>query len=132
MISMPSTKGDGRPAAEQLTLTAPAFDRYGLHAIECECQRCEIGNRPTLEMREAARRAWERLEARRKRDAERAAGGTVKERKRSARAEAFREEEKYTDQLIRKLSAPVERPATPEELAELKAAYPNLAKKGRP
>lgn len=129
---MPSMKAGGRPGSEQLTLTAPVFDRYGLHAFECGCQRCEMGNRPSIRAREVARAAYERREARRKREAERAAGGTVKERKRSARAEAMREQEKYTDQLLAKLAAPVQRPATPEELAELRQQFPNLQRRKRP
>lgn len=127
---MPSTPGSGR--GSQLPLPqAPKLDRYGLHAYECECGRCALGYRPTPREREAARSTWERAEAKRKAEAERAAKGLPKAEKVKRRVAAFRQEEKFTDEVIRKLNEPVERPATPDELAELRRQYPNLDRRRR-
>lgn len=49
----------------------------GLHAVDCECPRCEAGNRPTMAQRWAARRAQERAKA--ARDAATAQGVTPDE-----------------------------------------------------
>lgn len=129
---MPSTKDAGRPGSSQpaqLPLpSAPKFDRYGMHAHECECARCGLGFRPSIAERDAARRSWERMEKRRADAVAQAAAGT-KEGKASRRKAAWAEAEKYTDQIIGRLTAPVERPATPEELAALKREFPNLTTK---
>lgn len=131
---MPSIKGAGPTERAQLRIPqAPRFDRYGLHSEDCECTKCDLGMRPSPGERWAARAAWERAEERRKKEAERAAAGLPKrERKRQAHAAALAEQEKFTDHLIAKLNKPVERPATADELAELRAEYPNLKPKGKP
>jgi len=112
----------------QLPIPHPRkIDRYGLCAQECECARCNLGFRPSIAERDAARRAWERFEQKRKADA---AGTTTKAgEKTERRRAAFRGEEQFTDHLISKLTAPVERPATPEELEALKQQYPNLRRR---
>lgn len=55
---------------------APKIDLYGLHAVECECTRCSLGHRPSLDARNRARWAWEKRE-RAKRAAEIAAAAGV-------------------------------------------------------
>lgn len=127
---MPSMPGDGRDRSQLALPQAPRFDRYGQHAHECECARCNLGFRPTPTQRDAARRAFERMEQRRKAEADRIAAGLgAKAKKRSARAEGWREREKHTDEMIGKLSAPVVRPATADELAEMKREFPNLRRR---
>lgn len=115
----------GRGDPPQLRLPqAPRFDKYGMHAPECECAKCDLGMRPSNAERDAARRAWDRLEALK---AAKAATPTDRAAEKARRRrKAFAAEERFTDQLIAKLSAPVKEPATPEQLAELKRQYPNL------
>jgi len=127
---MPSTPGDGRGSRQLKIPQAPRFDRFGMHARDCECTRCDLGMGPTNAERYAAERAWARIEAKKKADAERAAAGLSKRTERATKKQAAaREREKFTDELIRKLNQPIAEPATPEQLAELKRAYPNLTKK---
>lgn len=106
------------------------LDRYGLCAHDCECARCNLGFRPSIAERDAARRAYERFEALKQADA--APGGRAAEGKRRKRKAAFAEEERHTDRLIARLTEPVQEPATPEQLAELKKQYPNLNRRRKP
>jgi hypothetical protein len=106
-------------------MMAPKLDRYGLHALDCECLRCTAGYRPTARQRENARRVFEAAEARKKAEREaaaKAAGGKAAKVRLSQweRDEAGR---KQTDAILRRLAAPVVRPATTEELAELKKLW---------
>lgn len=131
---MPSIKGDV-PTGSQIALPqAPKLDRYGLHAYECECQRCAMGYRPTAGQRDAARWAFERAERAKAEAAKRAAegDGAKKGSKAKARADAFKADERYTDQLIAKMNQPVLRPATPEELAELRREFPFIERRRKP
>jgi hypothetical protein len=104
---------------------APKLDRYGLHDHDCECARCVLGFRPSIAQRDLARRNWERAE-RAKAEAAKAAAQPKPTAKADARAAAFAREEKRTDEYIASVNRPPERPATPAELAELRAAYPRL------
>lgn len=61
--------------------------------------------------------------------AEAAAGGRVKVNKTQARLAA---EETATAETIAKLAAPVAEPATPEQLAELRRAFPLLRRRRDP
>lgn len=128
---MRSRKTSAPPSSgEQLALPARAkFDRYGLHAEDCECLRCELGARPSPKEREIARRVWERAEAAKREAAAKAAKeaeaaalgpGEVKHR---AHAERLREREEKTRRYLEEQRRPVERPATPEELEELKRQF---------
>lgn len=125
---MPSIKGDG---PRQLPIPqAPRFDAYGMHATDCECVRCEMGMRPTDQERWIARQSWERAQQRKLDEEARSAAGLSKVAEKKKRlAAAARERRAYTDQLIAKLSKPVERPATPDELAEMRRQFPNLGRK---
>jgi hypothetical protein len=123
--------GDGR-GSDQLRLPqAPRFDKYGLHAHDCECAKCDLGMRPSSAERDAARRSWERLEqmkaAAQAAPTDKAAARAAEKAKR--RRKAFAAEARFTDQLIAKLSEPVKEPATPDQLEELKRQYPNLRRK---
>lgn len=63
MILTPSRPQGSR----QLALsTAPKIDRYGLHALDCECTRCQLGHRPSAKARDHARVVWERRERERR------------------------------------------------------------------
>lgn len=128
---MPSTPGDGR--GRQLPIPHPRkLDRYGLCAHDCECARCNLGFRPSIADRDAARRAFERFEAMKKADADAAAGTDQKTMKKRARREAWRDQSRYTDEIIARLTVPVVEPATPEQLADLRRQYPDLNKRRKP
>lgn len=123
---MPSTPAVG---PKQIKLpSAPVYDRYGLHAEACECARCGTGFAPTHGDRMRARAAWERTEARKKREADRQAKGLgpTKTQARNAADEAA------TIETLKRMAAPVERPATPEELAELRRQFPALTRRKDP
>ena len=104
-------------------MNAKKLDRYGMHATDCQCMRCEAGYRPTLQQRENARRSFEAAEQRRRakeaKDAKAAGEAPKKLTQWERDAAAFEQ----TDRDIRKMSAVPERPATPEELAELKKQF---------
>ncbi len=106
-------------------MTAPKLDRYGLHALDCECMRCSAGYRPTLQQRENARRAFEAAE-RRKKERERAeAEKAGAPKKRTVPLwEKHEAERRQTDEMLARIpKAAVVRPATAEELAELKQLW---------
>lgn len=115
--------GDPSDSPRQIRLPqAPTFDSYGMHAHECGCARCEQGFRPTPRDRDLARRVFEDAQRRRVEEA-RAAEMSKRDERAAARKAAESDREKSTDDTIRKLAAPVERPATDAELAELRAQY---------
>jgi hypothetical protein len=127
MISMPS-----KPttlANSQLRLpAAPKLDRYGLHAYECECTRCEMGARPSRQEREIAQRSFERAEKARREEEARIARGepapvAPAEVKHKAAHERLQERERRTREEMARVRKPVERPATEEELAQLKREF---------
>lgn len=107
---------------------APKFDRYGLHAHECECARCQLGYRPTVAERDHARRVWERAEAA-KAAAVKAAAQPKPIGKALARADAFRAAEARTAEAIKRMNEPAKEPATPEQLAELRAGFPGIRRR---
>jgi len=113
-----STKGAG-PGSQLALPAAPRFDRYGLHAEECECARCALGYRPTVRERTLAVQTWE---ARQRRELAEAQAAEVDTRAQS-RAERCRAREEETNEIIKRITAPVERPATAEELAELRREH---------
>jgi hypothetical protein len=83
-------------------------DETGLHAIDCECVRCESGHRPTELERAAARRSL-------------------------AMRRAAAERQRQADERAAKLRRPPERhhqapppPLTPEQQAELDREYRKL------
>lgn len=90
-------------------MSAPKYDQYGQHAVDCACPRCEAGFRPSATLRANAQR-W----AQAKRDH---AARTARE---VARAELHRQEVERTDTLIARLTVPIVLP-TPEEWAELRS-----------
>jgi hypothetical protein len=107
-------------------MSAPKFDRYGLHAEACECARCLLGFRPTMSNRWAARAAWERAEAKRLAEKEAAEKSAASKRPKKATVplwERHEAERKQTEESIARMAAPVVRPATDEELAELKKEF---------
>lgn len=121
---MPS-KREGAPSGSPGRLRlpqAPTRDKYGMHAQECACARCEQGFRPTWRERDIARRIYEDAQRRRLREAQ-AQEMSERDKRAAARKAAESDREKSTQETIRKLAAPVERPATDAELAELRALY---------
>lgn len=107
---------------------APKFDRYGLHAYDCECARCALGYRPTVAERDHARRVWERAE-RAKAEAAKQATQPKPISKALARADAFRAAEKRTTETIKRMNEPAKEPATPAQLAELRAEFPSIRRR---
>lgn len=126
----PSKKADGPTAGSQLALPgAPKFDRFGLHAEDCECARCGLGYRPSKEERRLAEQVHARAErARREEEAKRAAGAATPgvspaEAKHRRHHERMQAGMKATREYLERLSAPVVRPATEEELAEMRREF---------
>ena len=120
----PSKKAAGPSAAEQMRLpSAPIHDRYGLHAEECECQRCQVGYRPTSAERHSARCNFERLAAAKKAAEQNAKKEVREDVKRRTTWERLAQSERDTAEKLKAMNKPVERPATAEELAELKALH---------
>ncbi len=118
---MPSTPAGDR---KQLSLPrAPILDRWGLHAEDCECARCALGFRPSRDERWRSRQAAEAAEARRKKVADAAAQQTKEDEKRAVTWVRLGIAERDTAEMLKRLTAPVERPATDAELDELKRAY---------
>jgi hypothetical protein len=111
-------------SAEQLPLPAsPKIDRYGLHAVDCECTRCSLGNRPSRQARDQARWSFEKAE-RAEREAKAAsAAAPAAEVKRTGKAERAAARERETREYIERVNAPVQRPATDEELRELRKMF---------
>ena len=96
------------------------LDETGLHSLDCECLRCETGFRPTPAARWHARDTLARRLA-----AEMPRKETASERRRREdRERCQRESLAAQRQLEADLAA--YRPPTPEQLAELRAEYPNL------
>lgn len=122
-----STRGDARKGSDGPLLAAPVIDRFGLHAPECECARCQLGCRPSRATRELmasrARRAAERAEA----EAKAKAKADEIERKSAEKAavtrELFTRTEVETAARTAEATRPVTRPATPGELRELREQY---------
>jgi len=117
--------GAGRDdeGGRQLALpSAPRLDKYGLHAEGCECARCGLGFKPTPRERLLARQAFERAQQREIEEAKAKQAGTPEARSLSRR-ERLDERTKETAEWIKRQTAPVERPATPEELDELRQLH---------
>jgi hypothetical protein len=86
------------------------LDGWGLHAVDCPCAQCELGNRPTALERDAARRAaLDRGQkgARVKREQERVEKAKASLAVFSEHMEAMREH----------------KPLTPEQFAELQEEW---------
>jgi hypothetical protein len=116
-------KGDG-PANRQVRLpSAPRIDETGLHHLDCECARCALGFRPTRLERDRQRFLCERAAAARAKAKADAAKVSKEEEKSALTWERLAEQEKATIERIAAVTRPVQRPATPEELAELKAEF---------
>ena len=119
----PSKRGDGLGNGPLLA-SAPVTDpETGLHSEECECARCQLGFGPTREDRWAARAALARAAQRRKAASEAAKVRAKLAEKAAVTAELLKGEEADTKERMRAALAPVERPATAEELAELKREF---------
>ena len=100
---MPSTKGAG-PGSPQLPLpSAPAFDRYGMHADSCECARCAAGYRPSKQARALARQAFERAQQR-EIEEQQAREAATPESKARTRAERSDERARETIETIRRMT----------------------------
>lgn len=114
--------------------SAPVLDKYGLHAGECECARCALGYRPTSAERWNARATWERIEAARLKAKVKAAEQTTQEKHAATTWERLQETNRETAERLARVTAPVVRPATDEELDELKKLYGfrNTRRKGKP
>jgi hypothetical protein len=131
-----SKTGAGPTLPRQLALPgAPKLDRTGVHAVECECARCGLGYRPSKAERELARQHYDRAEQRRKEEAARVAAGDAPpvspaEVKHQRAAERLKHREAETREYLAALHRPVVRPATPEELDELKRLHGFKTRKG--
>lgn len=121
---MTQSKKDGAPGSAPLLAGAPIVEpETGLHADECECARCQLGFGPTREERWARRAALARAEQRRKAASEAAKVRAKLAEKAAVTAELLKGEEADTRARMRAALAPVVRPATAEELAELKREH---------
>jgi hypothetical protein len=127
MTLMPSRP----PGSKQLALSAPVLDRYGLHARECACTRCEMGQRPSEAARSHARWAHEKAATREREAKAKADGAPVVAEKRLVKAERAAERERETREYIERVNAPVQRPATEEELRELRREFGLETRKDR-
>lgn len=118
---MRATKG-AAPEPQLALPSAPVLDKYGLHAEACECARCHIGYRPTPAERDRARRQWEHMERARAKAASDGLALTKDEERNAMATMRLEEEEKRTIEYLRRLTKPIERPATDEEMDELRRA----------
>jgi hypothetical protein len=116
------SKGDARGSAPLLA-GAPVFDEFGLHSAECACARCQLGYGPTRIDRDQARRRAETAAVRVKAAIEAAKVKAKAAEKAAVTHELLKGDEAETMARLRASLAPVIRPATPEELAELKREY---------
>jgi hypothetical protein len=113
----------GRPA-QQLPLTsAPKLDAYGLHSDDCECGRCALGYRPSMRDRHLARAAAEERERRRKQQEAKDAAATRDAAKHLATWQRLEAQVRVTKDEIKRMTAPVQRRATDQELDELKREF---------
>lgn len=120
----PSTKARDPNEPNQLRLPgAVKLDPWGTHAYECECARCELGARPTPAERDRLRRTWEAMQAARKKAAGDGLPLTKDEERHVEATVRLEVTERETAERIARMVKPVERPATPEELAALKAEF---------
>lgn len=103
--------------------SAPRFDEYGLHHLDCECARCALGFRPTRLERDRQRFVCERAAAAREKAAEAAATATREEERVALATQRLRELGRETSERMAEVYRPVERAATEEELAELKREF---------
>lgn len=114
-------QGTRRPTPE-----APRVDRYGLHDPECNCTRCSCGYRPSIADRWRAVAAYERGQRHKAEQAAREAKAAAAAKEKGKTRVRLDAAEADTAETITKLTAPIERPATPDELAALRAQFPAL------
>ena len=121
------------PDRAQLPLpSAPRIDGDGLHAEDCECARCALGFRPTRAERWNAHMARE-IREKAQRAAELKAAEVAKEDvKRAVTWRRLEVQERDTAEMLKAMTKPVERPATAEELDELKKQYGFRPRRRRP
>ncbi len=121
----------GDPGNGPLLAGAPIVDpATGLHGEDCTCARCQLGYGPTREERHQARQRLARAEARAKAATEAEKIRAKKLAQAAVTTELLKGDEVETRARVARALAPVTRPATAEELAELKREW-GLERKAR-
>lgn len=108
---------------------APKYDEFGLHHADCACARCQLGYAPTRIDRDLARRRSDTARAKAKAAVDAARIVEKKKVAAAVTAELLKGDEADTRRRMETALAPVARPATAEELAELKREF-GLERKG--